>query len=171
MRKDLIAFSKERLLDYIEVLARNWLAHDGCWFLGIEESLGTETAIHYDIKGWERFSVAEAKRLKQFLQLSDHPGIPGLIEALKFRLYANINVQEITDISENSCVFRMNECQVQTARTRKRLPDFPCKKVGLVEYGLFAQIIDDRLETKCICCPPDDHPSTFYCAWKFTLKT
>lgn len=170
MRKDLQNWSKDRLLDYIELLSKNWLAHDGCWFLGIEEDLGIETAMKYDVKGWERFTVIEATRLKQFLQLGDHSGIPGLIKALKYRLYANINVQEILEEGKSSCVFRMNKCRVQTARNRKKLPDFPCKQVGLVEYGLFARTIDDRIVTECIACPPDPHPDSFYCAWRFTLQ-
>lgn len=169
MRKDLEDWSREKLLDYIELLSKNWLAHDGCWFLGIEEELGMETAIKYDVKGWERFTVIEAKKIKQFLNLEENPGIDGLMQALRYRLYANINVQEIIQQDENTCIFRMNKCRVQTARNRKGLPDFPCKQVGLVEYGLFAKAIDERIETECIVCPPDPHPDTYYCAWKFYL--
>ncbi|MHA1510947.1 MAG: DUF6125 family protein, partial [Promethearchaeota archaeon] len=57
-----------------------------------------------------------------------------------------------------------------TARNRKDLEDFPCKSVGIVEYTYFASTIDDRIETTCICCPPDNHPEDYYCSWKFTLK-
>ena len=170
MRNDLADFSRDELLDYIEMLSKNWLAHDGCWFQGIEAELGIETAMKYDRIGWKRFTQIEAKQIKKFLKLEEHPGIPGLIKALKFRLYANINVQEIVDITDTSCIFRMNKCRVQTARTRKSLEDFPCKSVGIVEYSYFASTIDDRIETECICCPPDIHPEEYYCAWKFTLN-
>lgn len=169
MRKDLEDLSEEKLMDYIEVLSINWLAHDGCWFLGIEEELGIETAIKYDVKGWKKFTVIEAKRLKKFLDLKNRPGILGLIKALKYRLYSNINIQEIVEIQENSCIFRMNKCRVQTARNRKGLPDFPCKQVGIVEYELFAKTIDDRIKTECMTCPPGPHPENYYCSWKFTL--
>jgi hypothetical protein len=37
--------SREALLRLIQVYARNWLAHDGCWFLAAEEKYGIETAI------------------------------------------------------------------------------------------------------------------------------
>jgi hypothetical protein len=63
----------------------------------------------------------------------------------------------------------MNDCRVQAARRRKGLPDFPCKPVGLVEYGNFASSIDPRFLTECIACPPDPHPDQYWCAWKFTL--
>ena len=170
MRKDIEDLPKEKLLDYIEMLSKNWLAHDGCWFQAIELELGMEEAIKYDVAGWKRFTVIEAKKIKKFLGLDENPGIAGLIEALKYRLYANINVQEIIDITEKSCVFHMNKCRVQTARNRNNLPDFPCKPVGIEEYGLFAKAIDPRIKTECVCCPPDDHPKEYYCGWKFTLE-
>ena len=88
-------------------------------------------------------------------KIPENGGIPALIKALKFRVYANINKQEIIEISENHCVFRMNDCRVQSARKRKNLPDFPCKTVALEEYIRFASAIDPRIQTKCIACPPD----------------
>jgi hypothetical protein len=64
----------------------------------------------------------------------------------------------------------MNDCRVQSARKRKGLPDFPCKPVGIAEYAYFAHTIDDRIRTEVICCPPDDHPEEYYCAWLFNLE-
>ena len=170
MNEELLNFSKKELINYIEDLSKNWLAIDGTWFQAVEKEFGIEKAIDIDIKQWKRFTVIEAKRIKQRFKLPDNGGIPALISALKFRVYANINEQEIVEISENRCIFRMNNCRVQYARKSRGLPDFPCKGVGLVEYGDFAKIIDPRIETNCICCPPDDHPEEYYCAWEFTVK-
>jgi hypothetical protein len=39
----------------------------------------------------------------------------------------------------------------------------------LVEYAGFASTIDPRIQTRCIACPPDPHPDSFWCAWEFTL--
>jgi len=66
-------------------------------------------------------------------------------------------------------VFEMNKCRVQEARKRRGLDDYPCKSVGLVEYGYFAEMIDDRFETVCIGCPPDPHPEEWVCSWRFIL--
>ncbi|MCK5569636.1 MAG: hypothetical protein KAJ15_07955 [Spirochaetes bacterium] len=170
MRKDLDNLTKEKLLDYIEILSKNWLAHDGCWFLAIEDDLGLEAAMKYDKTGWVYFTVIEAKRIKKYLALAERPGIEGLTQALKFRLYANINIQEIVEITPNSCIFRMNDCRVQSNRKRKGLDDFPCRTIGEAEYGLFASTIDDRITTSCIHCPPEPHPENSFCAWKFTLN-
>ncbi len=96
-------------------------------------------------------------------------GIPALLEALAHRLYARLNTQEATEVSDARAVFVMRDCRVQSARKRKGLPDFPCKSVGVVEYAEFARAIDPRIETRCIACPPDDHPEDRWCAWEFTL--
>ncbi|MFX1434802.1 MAG: DUF6125 family protein [Promethearchaeota archaeon] len=162
--------SKEELIDYIEHISKLWLAIDGTWFQVAEKEYGLDKAIDIDVKQWKRFTVIEAKRIINLLNLPKNGGIPALIKALKFRVYANINIQEIVEVSKNRCVFRMKNCRVQFARKSRNLPDFPCKPVGLVEYGDFANIIDSRIETNCICCPPDSHPADYYCAWEFILK-
>lgn len=162
--------SKEELLNFIPDLAKNWLAHDGLWFLGVEKKYGIESAIEIDKSAWEKFTVIEAERIMKRLGIAPDSGIPGLIQALKFRLYAFINKQEIVEISDKRCVLRMNNCRVQEARKRKGLPDFPCKPVGIVEYSYFAKTIDSRIKTSSICCPPDTHPTEYFCAWEFVLK-
>ena len=162
--------SKEELLELLSDAAKNWLAHDGLWFQEVERKFGIETAIELDRQAWEKFTVIEAKRIMKRLNLKPGGGIPALIQALKFRLYAHINVQEILEVSENRCVFRMVNCRVQEARKRKNLPDFPCKPVGIVEYSYFAKTIDPRIKTTCIACPPDPHPSTYWCAWEFKIE-
>src|SRR5660397_70582 len=71
--------------------------------------------------------------------------------------------------SSDRVVFRMEECRVQLARGRRGLPDFPCKSVALVEYEGFAKTVDPRIRTRCIVCPPDEHPEEYWCAWEFSL--
>jgi hypothetical protein len=168
-REILRQHAKEELIDLLEIAAKDWLAHDGLWFLAAEERFDMETAIELDRKAWERFTVIEAKRILRFLGIEPGNGIPALKKALQYRLYARVNEQEIIDVDERTFVFRMNECRVQAARQRKGLPDFPCKPVGLVEYGNFAAVIDPRFQTRCIACPPDPHPEDYFCAWEFRL--
>ena len=170
MREDIQSLSKEELLDYIEDLSKNWLAIDGTWFQAVEKEYGLEKAIELDVEQWKRFTVIEAKRIMNRFKIPENGGIPALIEALKYRVYANINVQEFVEVSEKRCVFRMVNCRVQYARKSRNLPDFPCKPVGVVEYGLFAKTIDPRIETKCIACPPGNHPEDYWCAWEFSIK-
>jgi len=92
------------------------------------------------------------------------------VECLKHRLYARLNRQGATEVTESRAVFRMVDCRVQSTRRRKGLPDFPCKEVGIVEYAGFARTVDPRIRTRCIACPPDPGSRDFYCAWEFALE-
>ena len=168
-RKELSELSKQQLIGMLEDAAKNWLAHDGLWFLAAERMYGMDVAIELDRQAWERFTVLEARRIMKRHGIAADSGLAGLKRALGYRLYAHLNVQEIVEETDHSFVFRMNECRVQAARKRDGRPDFPCKRVGPTEYTGFASTIDERIQTECICCPPDDHPSEYYCAWRFSL--
>jgi Family of unknown function (DUF6125) len=162
MDKTSLNFLKDRV-------AKNWLANDGVWFQAVEFTEGMNDAKRCNDSCWARFSPFEASSIKKFLELPDLPGLDGLKRALGFRVYAGINKQSIVDETEDSFIFRMDECRVQVARKRKGLADYPCKSGGLVEYSYFARTIDPRITTTCVGCPPDAHPDEWYCSWKFSL--
>jgi hypothetical protein len=162
--------SKEELIRIIIDDAKNWLAHDGLWFQAMETRYGIDAAIEADIEAWRSFTVIEAKRIMERLGMKPGGGIPALVECLKHRLYARLNLQESIEVTDSRAVFRMIDCRVQSARKRKGLPDFPCKNVGIVEYSEFARAVDPRIQTRCIACPPDVHPDEFWCAWEFVVE-
>ncbi len=166
----LAGLSRDDLVGLIEDSAKNWLAHDGLWFQAFERAHGLGAAVRADSEVWRTFTVIEAKRIMERHGIAPDGGIPALVKALSFRLYAFLNRQDVVEQSETRVVFRMLDCRVQSARRRKGLADFPCKPVGLVEYEWFAKTIDPRIETHCSCCPPDKHPDEFWCAWEFTLR-
>ncbi len=142
---------------------------DGVWFQSIENKYGMDEAIQHDENAWRRFTVIEAKRIKEFLKLPERAGIEGLAQALRFRMYANINKDEII-IDGNTLIYRTLDCRVQNARKRKGMQFHPCKSVGIIEYTHFAQTIDERFECEAISCFPDITDETCNCSWKFTLN-
>ncbi len=162
-------FDKETLISMLEDAAKNWLAHDGLWFQAVERRYGMQAAIQLDAEAWQRFTEIEARRIMRRHGIQQGGGLQALASALRLRLYAHINEQTISRPDERTLRFEMNSCRVQETRKRKGLPDFPCKSVGQVEYSGFARAIDPRIETRCIACPPDPHPETFWCAWEFTI--
>ena len=163
--------SREQLITLIDIHAKSWLAHDGCWFLAAEEQYGLDAAIALDTKSWERFSPAEAKRIIKAFNIPENGGLDALQRALGYRLYATVNRDAVERPAENRLIYKMIDCRVQETRRRKGLPDFPCKPVGIVEYGKFAETIDPRIKTRCIQCPPDPTlESDHTCAWEFTIS-
>jgi len=159
----------EGLRTLLRSFALNWLAHDGCWFLGVEKKLGMEKALEFDTEAWRMFTVIEAGRIMKLLGLEPGGGIAALTRALNFRLYAAVNRQQVVEQDNRHAIFRMIACRVQEARVRKGLPDFPCKPVGETEYSGFARTIDPRIETHCLSCPPERKGKDYWCEWEFII--
>ncbi len=166
--ENLNKYTKEKLIELIEIYSKNWLAMDGVWFQSIEQKLGMDEAMYHDAEAWRRFTVIEAKRIKDFLKLPDNSGVEGLAEALKLRFYANINEDKI-EIDGNTLIYTSVNCRVQRARERKGMPFHPCKSVGMIEYSGFAKVIDERFVCECVSCYPDITDTSCCCKWKFTI--
>lgn len=162
--------TEDQLVGLLDAVAVNWLANDGVWFQEIEKRWGMFDAKRCNDTCWTRFSPLEAYRIKKLIGLPDRGGLDALKTALGYRLYARVNIQDIVDETPQSFVFRMRDCRVQSARTRKGLEEYPCKSVGIVEYRAFARAIDSRIGTECVGCPPDRHPEEWVCAWRFFLE-
>lgn len=165
---NLLALSKDELIALIEIYSKNWLAMDGVWFQAVERKYGMDEAMLLDAEAWKSFTVIEALKIKKFLHLPEQAGLTGLAKALSFRLYANINRDEIT-IRDNTLLYRTLECRVQNARSRKQMELHPCKPVGMIEYSEFARTIDERITCECLSCFPDISDDTCCCSWLFTL--
>ena len=145
MNDFLKSLDKEQLIQLCENYAKNWIAHDGCWFQSIEKKLGMEEAIEHDANAWEVFTVVEAKRAKQFLGLGENSGLEGLKKALMVKMQYVLN-QGKFEMQGNSLIYKA------------------------VEYSGFAKEIDSRITTECISCPPDVTDPSCGCIWKFTLN-
>jgi hypothetical protein len=160
--------SREDLLKALEMFARSWLAHDGCWFLATERRRGLGEAILLDTDAWAQFAVIEARRIMNTFSLPGAGGLQALDKALGLRMYSLINEQH-SEWQNGRLRFYMDRCQVQEARRRKGLADFPCKAVGEVEFSTFARTIDPRISTTCLHCPPAA-PEGRNCGWEFQLE-
>lgn len=165
----LSALSKEQLIELLGIYAKNWLALDGVWFQSVERKFGMDEAMFHDAEAWRRWTVIEAKRIKDFLGLPEHPGLDGLEKALALRFYGNLN--DFTFVrSGDTLRFTNTKCRVQDARRRKGMPFHPCKSVGCLEYEGFARTIDDRIACRCVSCFPDVTIPGIGCAWEFEVE-
>lgn len=166
--ESLISMSREKKFALMDMIAKNWIAQDGVFFQAVEKRFGMNDAKRCNDSAWGRFSPIEAHSVKKLLGLPEHPGLPGLERAFNFRMYGRLNKQSF-DHDGDALIFKMSGCRVQDARKRKNMDDYPCKSGGLVEHERFARGIDDRIRMECVCCPPDEHPDEYYCAWKFYI--
>jgi hypothetical protein len=164
------ALDRLGLLSALDVFAKNWLAHDGCWFLAAEERFGIEVAMELDAASWRRFAAAEARRIMEAFAIPPGGGLDALQRALAYRMYSFLNPYQIGWSPDGDALrFFMTACRVQETRRRKLLPDFPCKPVGQVEFETFARAVDGRIVTTCLHCPPDEEAQG-HCGWEFRMS-
>lgn len=159
----------EELKALVKIYARNIYALDGVWFQSVERSEGMDVAMHHDREAWRRFTVTEARRIKNFLGLAEHPGLDGLEKALSIRFSALAN--PVTELRRegDALFYRVVVCRVQAARAGKGMEYHPCSSVGIIEHADFARTIDDRIRTDMVSCYPDVTDPSCACCWRFTL--
>ncbi|MFO7996001.1 MAG: DUF6125 family protein, partial [Dehalococcoidia bacterium] len=164
----LLNMEKEKLIRLTKAMSTVWMLSDGVWFRTVENNHDIFTSKRCNDTCWTRYSPVEAAMAKSFLQLPEQSGLDGLEQALRFQFSAHINERTV-ERSGDGLVLRTVKCLVQESRRRNRLPDYPCKSAGMAEFKAFAGTIDSRIGVECISCPPDEHPETWLCAWRFYI--
>ncbi len=163
--------SADELRQLVRIYARNIYALDGVWFQSIEATDGMDTAMHHDREAWRRFTVTEARRIKNFLGLEEHSGLDGLEQALSIRFSALANPKVELLREGDALTYRVVECRVQSARKEKGMPFHPCASVGIIEHADFARVIDDRIVAEMVSCYPTVSDQSCACCWRLTLKS
>ena len=160
--------SRDMLIDIIHTLGRNWVTVDGLWFQIIEREFGAETAVKFDEEMWSKQSLAEARRMKKALKITEKGPLAVAKANLFLTSYFNKNFDfEIKEVSPDRVIQTCIHCANQEARIKQGQKPFACKEVGLTERTNFAKVIDPEVKVRCLTCPPDPHPGTFWCQWEF----
>lgn len=168
MNKVLESLTREELLELIEVMSKNLLTLDGYWFLSIEKRYGQSVAVDIDREAWEQFGTSEARRIKNFLKISEGT-LEDLARALNFTSIAPVSAISV-ETKGDRVVLSIKNCRPQTARIKSGKGVFPCKPVGLAHLSAFAKVINPRFRVRCLICPPDAHPDNLWCSWEFYLE-
>jgi hypothetical protein len=172
-RKDdvklLSKLQKEKIPEFIFLHLRNLWAVDGLYFLGIEETFGTDAATKIDERVWELMGKIEARKLKEFFGINK-TDIPSMMNALLYSSWAlDLEDKEVT-IEKERAMIKNIHCRVQNTRMKKGLKEFGCKQVRWGFLKAFAKEFNPDIVVKCIICPPDKHPEDVWCQWEFTIK-
>lgn len=160
---------KDKLADFVFMHLRNMWAVDGLYYLGIEESFGTEAATEIDRKVWEVMGTIEARRIKKLFDITG-TDIQSMIKGLKYSGWAlDLEDKEII-VEKNKAIVRNTKCRVQNTRKKKGLVEFGCKPVRFGFLKSFAKEFNPNIILTCNVCPPDVHPEDLWCEWEFTYK-
>ena len=160
---------KDKLADFIFLHLRDMWAVDGLYYIGIEESFGTDAATEIDRKVWDVMGKIEARRIKKLFDITG-TDISSMIKALSYSGWAlDLENKEIF-VENNKAIVRNTKCRVQNTRIEKGLKEFGCKHVRFGFLKAFAKEFNSNIIVTCNVCPPDNHPKDLWCEWEFTLR-
>lgn len=160
--------TEERMREYVDFLLRHYRLTDAYWFLGVEDTFGTDAAVRLNEDIWTRMGKIAARDIKERFPLEEE-GIGRVLEALSYFPWAIITRFQV---EEHDGVARITVpyCPPQAARLRTGRGEFPCKAMHLGEFENFAKEIDGRAEVRCLMAPPDPHPEDLWCKWELRLS-
>lgn len=160
------SISTEKL---VELCSRSAYTLDGLWFTLVEEKFGRDTALEIDVEVWRRLCLIQAKRIRKYFPGDEGSSLRNLIRVIELDPIMAIFKAEVVKLTDKHAVLRFTDCPPQKARIRDGRGEFPCKPVGVAFLSSYAEVIDPNIKVRCLTCPPDVHPSQYWCEWQFEM--
>jgi hypothetical protein len=159
--------SKSELLDYIDMLQRNWWNLQNNYILYLNNTYGEEAAVQADAHCFPANAKVQMYRLKKMFGLKHDLG--SLKEAMILStIWAN-SEYDIRDVDEEKFRIQVTTCHQQVRRLEEGLGEIPCKPSGIAICEAAARVINPAAVVRCVVCPPDEHPDAVWCEWEFDI--
>lgn len=159
--------SKEELLDFIDMLQKNFWNLQNNYILYINNAYGEEAAVKADAHCFPANARAQMYRLRKMFDLKDD--LPSLMDAMVLSTIWVNSDYDIWKVDENRFKIKVTNCYQQVRRLEDGLGEFACKEAGVAICDAAARVINPKAEVKCLVCPPDEHPDDVWCEWEFEL--
>jgi hypothetical protein len=168
-RQLLRSLPQERLFEIMMFNIRNIWRVDGLYFQGIEKRFDQDAATEVDAEAWATMGTLEAKALKEMLGIKEAT-VERLMEAIRYTSWTMDHLQKEVKVENGKGILRILNCRTQLARSKKGLPEFPCKRVRHGYLINFVKEMNPGIKCTCARCPPDAHPGEVWCEWHFVLE-
>ena len=152
-----------------ELCSRSLYTLDGLWFSAVEQEYGIDVALKLDEEVWRQLGQAQARRVRKGFAIKENSPVRAVIRMLQVDPIMVVYKPEIMALSDNKAVFCCTDCPPQKARVRDGRGEFPCKPVGIAFFRSYAEVVAPGMKLSCLACPPDAHPSQYWCEWQVEI--
>ena len=153
----------------VELCSRSLYTLDGLWFSAVEQECGLDVALKLDEEVWRQLGQAQARRVRKGFAVKENSPVRTVIKMLQVDPIMVVYKPEIMALSDNKAVFCCTDCPPQKARVRDGRGEFPCKPVGIAFFRSYAEVVAPGMKLSCRACPPDAHPSQYWCQWQVEI--
>lgn len=161
-RAELMKMSKEEIIDYIEVLSRNFWTVQNHWMANVRLKFGTEAAEELDELLWSKWPAVEAHRFKELWNLGD--SLSDVARVLLFSLAAEEGIEGgYSELTEERAVFKITKCPMQLKIREAGWPELNCKPIFTSMWKAIIQVINPDIKIVKLYAPADPHPDDDWC--------
>lgn len=161
-RAELMKLSKEKLIDYIDVLSRNFWTVQNNWMANVTLRYGSEVAAEFDEMLWSKWPAVEAYRFRELFDLGS--GLEDVAKVVTLSLGAEEGPEaEYVEFSEGRIAFRVTKCPMQLKRREEGWDELNCKPAFTAMWKAIAGVINPEIRVVKVYAPHDPHPDDDWC--------
>ena len=161
-RAELMKMSKEEIIDYIDVLGKNFWSLQNNWMANVTMKYGSEVAAEFDEMLWAKWSAVEAHRFKKLWNLGNT--LNDVVKVITFSLSAEEGPEGgIAELSEKKLAFKITHCPMQIARKEAGWPELNCKPAFSAMWKAIISVINPEINLAKIYAPHDPHTEDDWC--------
>ncbi|MBU2547180.1 MAG: hypothetical protein KKB20_02105 [Proteobacteria bacterium] len=169
-RAELEKMSKAEIIDYIDVLGKNFWSLQNNWMANVTMRYGSDVAAEFDEMLWGKWSAVEAHRFRKLWNLGDT--LADVVKVMTFSLSAEEGPRGgISEFTENRLAFKIVHCPMQIARQEAGWPELNCKPAFEAMWRAIISVINPGIELTRIYAPHDPHSEDDWCGAVLELKS
>ena len=167
-REQYLALPKEKLVDYIYLIHKNFWTLHGNYIMNLEKRYGEGVAMEFEDLAFGRAAEVQVYRLKEFFGLGDD--MSALMKIFDFSEFCSNIEYEFLEVTNNRLIWRVTKCPMQLTRLEAGLPEIACKLSAMPINERIAKTVNPKMKSTCITCPPDPHPPDRWCEFEFKIQ-
>ena len=161
-RGELMKLTKEQLIDYIDVLSRNFWTVQNNWMANVNKRYGSKVAAEFDELLWAKWPAVEAYRFKELFKLGK--GLEDVASVVELSLAAEEGpAMEYVEFDDHRLVFRVTKCPMQMQRLKQGWDELNCKPAFTAMWKAIAGVINPDVKVVKVYAPHDPHPEDDWC--------